>query len=152
MSALTIRPSREDELDAVLAMYEWLFEPPGQRPAAWDPDRAAAALREAFGSDRSTVLVAERDGTLIGLCAAYLDLHSVRFGVRCWVEDLAVDPAHRSEGVGAALLAEARSWAGERGATHLELDTAEARRDAQRFYEREGADHRSISYTWQLGD
>jgi GNAT superfamily N-acetyltransferase len=152
MSALTIRPSREDELDAVLAMYEWLFEPPGQRPAAWDPDRAAAALREALGSDRSTVLVAERDGTLIGLCAAYLDLHSVRFGARCWVEDLAVDPAHRSEGVGAALLAEARSWAGERGATHLELDTAEARRDAQRFYEREGADHRSISYTWQLGD
>jgi GNAT superfamily N-acetyltransferase len=147
-----IRPARDAELDAVLDMYEWLFEPPGSRPNAWDPERAGGALAEALRSELSNVFVAERDGRLIGVCTAYLDLHSVRFGPRCWVEDLAVDPAHRSEGIGAALLAEARSWAGERGATHLELDTAEARRDAQRFYEREGADHRSISYTWQLGD
>ena len=33
-----------------------------------------------------------------------------------------------------------RGWARERGATHLELDSAEARLDAHRFYEREGAD------------
>jgi GNAT superfamily N-acetyltransferase len=145
-----VREAREDELADVLAMYEWLFEPPGSRPAAWDAARAAEALADALGSEGSTVLVAERDDRLIGVCTAYLDLHSVRFGPRCWVEDLAVDPARRSEGVGAALLQRAREWARERGATHLELDTAEARADAQRFYEREGADHRSISYTWPL--
>ena len=38
----------------------------------------------------------------------------------------------------------------ERGATHLELDSAEARTDAHRFYEREGAAHRSISFGWDL--
>jgi GNAT superfamily N-acetyltransferase len=145
-----VRPAREDELDAVLAMYEWLFEPPAQRPAAWEPDRATRALREAIASDRSAVLVAEREGRLVGLCAAYLDLESVRFGRRCWIEDLAVHPEHRSRGVGASLLSAAMEWARGCGATHLELDTAEARTDAQRFYEREGADHHSISYTWVL--
>ena len=145
-----VREAREDELRAVLKMYEWLFEPPASRPDAWDEERATEALSEALRSDHSTVLVADHEQRLIGVCTAYLDLHSVRFGPRCWVEDLAVDPARRSAGVGSALLEAARGWARERGATHLELDTAEARTDAQRFYEREGADHRSISYTWPL--
>jgi len=150
MSAFTIRPARDGEAEDLLPTYEWLFAPPGSRPAAWDEQRAARALAGAIGSDDSAVLVAEANGRPIGLCTAYLDLNSVRFGPRCWVEDLAVDPAHRSQGVGAALLEEARSWAHGAGATHLELDTAEARADAQRFYERERPSWRSISYAWLL--
>jgi GNAT superfamily N-acetyltransferase len=96
------------------------------------------------------VLVAERDDRLVGVCTAYLDLDSVRFGLRCWVEDLAVRRDSRSAGVGAALLAEARRWAKRAGATHLELDTAESRTDARRFYERERPSWRSISYAWRL--
>ncbi len=89
-------------------------------------------------------------GTLVGFCTGYQDLHSVRFGYRVWVEDLAVDPEHRSRGVGKALLDAAKGWARERGATHLELDSAEARTDAHRFYEREGAGDRSICFGWDL--
>ncbi len=74
----------------------------------------------------------------------------MRFGYRAWVEDLAVDPGHRSRGIGARLLAAARDWARERGATHLELDSADARTDAHRFYEREGAGYRSVSFGWEL--
>ena len=83
------------------------------------------------------MLVAEHRGELLGLCTAYLDMNSVRFGPRCWVEDLAVSPDHRSQGVGKALLDAAKDWARDRGATHLELDSADARDDAHRFYERE---------------
>ena len=146
----TIRPARKGEVEAVLPLYEALFEPPGSRPESWDEARAAKALAAAIGSDDSAVLVAEREGRLVGLCTAYIDLDSVRFGLRCWVEDLAVDPGSRSQGVGAALLAEARRWAKGAGATHLELDTAEPRIDAQRFYERERPSWRSISYAWRL--
>src|SRR6478672_10914908 len=95
-----IRPALGDEIDAVLAMYEWLFEKPGYRPPQWDEARAAEALREAIEGETSTVLVAEgRDGRLVGICSAYLDLNSVRYGLRCWVEDLAVHPQRRSSGV-----------------------------------------------------
>ena len=41
-------------------------------------------------------------------------------------------------------------WARDRGATHLELDSAESRVDAHRFYEREGAGYRSVSFGWEL--
>lgn len=145
-----VRPARDDEAEAVVSLYEWLFAPPGSRPAAWDERRAAVALRQAIASHDSVVLVADEAGDLIGFATAYQDLHSARFGYRAWVEDLAVDPDRRSRGVGKALLHAAKAWARERGATHLELDSAEPRKDAHRFYEREGADYRSISFGWEL--
>jgi GNAT superfamily N-acetyltransferase len=145
-----IREARRGEEDAVLAMYEWLFAAPGSVPPVWDPARASAALGDAIDSERAAVLVAEQEGRLVGLCTAYLDLDSVRFGRRCWVEDLAVEPRRRSQGIGGALLDAAGRWAAGRGATHLELDTGEARTDAQRFYERRGPAWRSMSYAFLL--
>jgi GNAT superfamily N-acetyltransferase len=72
----------------------------------------------------------------------------VRFGLRAWVEDLAVEPSRRSAGVGKALLDAAKAWAKMGGATHLELDTGLARTGAQRFYERENPIAKGYSYSW----
>jgi GNAT superfamily N-acetyltransferase len=145
-----IREAIEDEAERMLGMYEWLFEAPGYVPPGWDPERGRAALREAINSDQSAVLIIEHRGEPLGFVTAYLELNSVRFGQRCWVEDLAVSPEHRSQGVGRALLDAVADWAREHGATHLELDTGLAREDAQRFYERRGEPQRGISYSWGL--
>jgi GNAT superfamily N-acetyltransferase len=158
-----VRAARPEDVDAIVPMYEWLFAPPGSKPASWDERRAAVALGGAIESHDACVLIAveRRPGTpggeaeevaggFIGLCTAYQDLHSVRFGYRVWVEDLAVDPERRSQGVGKALLDAAKAWAAERGATHLELDSADARADAHRFYEREGVQYRASSFGWEL--
>ena len=146
-----IRAAEPGEEQRIIPLYEWLFAPPGSVPGAWDERRAAVALREAIESHDSAVLVAEDDaGELVGFCTAYQDMHSVRFGYRAWVEDLAVHPQRRSSGVGKALIEEAKAWARQRGATHFELDTGLARTDAQRFYEREGPLTKGYSYSWQL--
>lgn len=143
-----VRPARLDEADAVLAGYEWLFAPPGSRPASWNPDWARIALLDAIDSDSSNVLIAVAGERVVGICTAYLDLLSVRYGLRCWVEDLAVDPESRSLGIGSALLTAAREWATARGASHLELNSAAARTDAHRFYAREGAGDPAFSFEW----
>jgi GNAT superfamily N-acetyltransferase len=148
--AATVREARAGEEGAVVALYEWLFAAPGARPRQWDAERATAALAEAIAAPDSAVLVAEDDGALVGLCTAYIDLESVRYGRRCWVEDLAVDPNRRSGGVGGMLLDAAEDWARGRGATHLELDSGLARTDAHRFYERRGPAIVGYSYSWQL--
>ena len=103
-----------------------------------------------YSSRRATCRRAGTRSGLLGFCTAYLELNSVRFGPRCWVEDLAVSPEHRSQGVGGRLLDTASDWARERGATHLELDTGIARADSQRFYERREPAAKGYSYTWQL--
>jgi GNAT superfamily N-acetyltransferase len=145
-----IRAAGPDDVERVLGLYEWLFAPPGSRPAQWEDRRARVALGEALSSQDSVVLVADDGGRLVGFCTAYQDMHSVRFGIRAWVEDLAVDPARRSEGIGKALLDAAKGWARERGATHLELDSGDARLDAHRFYEREDPAWTSRQFSWEL--
>ena len=150
MDAVVVRPARSEDVHQVVAMYEWLFAPPGSRPARWDAMRAARALGRALAADDAVVLVATAGDEFVGFCTAYDELESVRFGRRVWVEDLAVDPERRSLGIGKRLLDEAKRWAHARGAEHLELDSAESRADAHRFYEREQPSWRSICFGWEL--
>ena len=145
-----IRRAHADEADVLVAAYDWLFAPPGSRPPRWDPDLAAQRLRDLIAAPDGEVLVAEHDGAVVGICTVVLDIVSVRFGQRAWVEDLAVDPGQRSRGLGKALLDAAKDWGREHGATHLELDSGEARADAHRFYNREQPSYRSINFGWEL--
>jgi GNAT superfamily N-acetyltransferase len=145
-----IREARTGEAAALAAGYEWLFAPPGIRPPQWEAERACTRLDRLIAADDATMLVADVDGEVVGICSIYLDVSSVRFGQRAWVEDLAVHPGHRSAGHGKALLDAAKDWARSRGATHLELDSGEARADAHRFYEREQPSWKSICFGWEL--
>jgi GNAT superfamily N-acetyltransferase len=143
------RASPEDA-DALAQAYEWLFEPPGVRPPDWDAERAAAAIRAVTESDDAVILVVRDGGRIVGLCSVYLDIQSVRFGQRAWVEDLAVDPRSRSGGIGKLLLEAAKDWARAHGAKRLALESAEARVDAHRFYEREQPGSRAMCFGWPL--
>ncbi len=144
---MSVRPARADEIPAVVAAYDWLFAPPGGPAAGWDEAVAAERVRATMEDERSTVLVAD---DLAGFCTVYLDIVSVRFGRRAWVEDLAVDPERRSQGLGKALLDAARSWAAGRGADYLELTSGDARTDAHRFYVRERPSATSRAFRFPL--
>jgi len=146
----TIREAEAGEEERILPMFEWLFAAPGSVPPGWDPGDAERPLAETIAGSDSVVLVAEDGERMVGFCTAYMTIESVRFGRRCWVEELVVDPGRRSQGIGAALLAAARRWAADRKATHLKLDSGIARVDAHRFYEQEGATWKSYSYSWLL--
>lgn len=151
--SLTVRPARPEETDAVLAAYQWLFAPPGSVPPTWDEPRARATIDAiARGNqEQLTLLVAvDEEERIAGFCSVAIDLLSVRFGLRAWVEDLAVDPERRSQGAGKLLLDAAKDWGRERGATHLELDSGDARPDAHRFYEREQPSWTSRQFAWEL--
>lgn len=145
-----VRSAKEDDVSDLVRSYDWLFAPPGSDPPRWNERLASSRLSRTLSAVNSTVLVAVSKKQLVGFCTVYLDLESVRFGQRAWVEDLAVDPNRRSHGIGKRLLDEAKAWARAHGAERLALDTGEARVDAQRFYEREGPSYRSKSYGWWL--
>ena len=131
---MTVRPATLADEKAVLALVEELFAAPGRRPPAYTPERGAAFFRDAVGDANADVLLALDGDVAVGLASVYADLLSIRFGRRCWVEDLVVTAPRRSQGIGRLLLDAATEWARARGCTHLELDSAAARRDAHRFY------------------
>lgn len=147
---MTVRTATGADAAEVVRCYDWLFAPPGAVPPVWDADAALERLRAVIAGPASTVLLAEQDGRVVGFCTVALDLRSVRFGQRAWVEDLAVAEGARSGGVGKALLDAAKAWAREQGASHLELDSGDARVDAHRFYERERPTWTSRAFGWWL--
>lgn len=145
-----VRPAAPEEAPAVVRLYDWLSAAPGTEPPHWDVAAATARLAAVASADASVVLVAVSGDQLVGFCTAYLHLVSVRYGPRCWVEDLAIAPEGRSRGTGTSLLRAAMSWATDRGASHLELDSGLARSEAHRFYERHGPSARSMCFSWDL--
>lgn len=143
-------PAGKDDVPSIVSAYEWLFAPPGRRPSTWDVDRARGRLNKLIVSPVGTVLAAKRNLQLVGFCTIYLDIESVRFGQRAWVEDLAVHPEYRSQGIGKLVLNSAKEWAKSTGATHLTLESSVRRLDAHRFYERENPSNTSRSFNWDL--
>jgi len=55
-----------------------------------------------------------------------------------YVDDLVTLASHRSKGIGARLLTWLREYAVNEGCRQLHLDSGTQRKDAHRFYEREG--------------
>ena len=82
------------------------------------------------------------------ILTAYQDLHSVRFGYRAGSR-ISRRPGRAPRG-SACRSSPPRGRGRRSAADQLELDSAESRADAHRFYEREGADYRSISFGWEL--
>ncbi|ADB30307.1 GCN5-related N-acetyltransferase [Kribbella flavida DSM 17836] len=146
----TVRHATPADIPQLVDAYDWLFAPPGLKPPHWDPVVAADRLTRVIAGPRTAVLVATEQDQVVGFCTLYLDIESVRFGQRCWLEDLAVSPTQRSTGVGTTLLTTAHQWAASNGADHLELDSANTRTDAHRFYHRHNPGALSTTFSWHL--
>ncbi len=136
--AIEVRPATVEDEPAVLALIEELFEPPGAKAPGYTTERGRAGFHSAVLNQHADVLLAVDGPSVVGLASVYADILSIRYGPRCWLQDLIVTSSERSRGAGKSLLDAATEWARERGCTHLELSSGAGRKDAHRFYLREG--------------
>jgi GNAT superfamily N-acetyltransferase len=103
-------------------------------------EAAAQRFRESLAID---VLVAEVDGQVVGLLVlAFVPTLS---GLRALIDDQAVDPDYRRQGLGAALVEAAIQRASRRGATHLLVDTSRGDPAVQDFYKACGFEAEGIA-------
>jgi GNAT superfamily N-acetyltransferase len=63
---------------------------------------------------------------------------NLAWGRFLYVDDLVTLPSHRSKGIGTHFLMWLREYAIKEGCRQLHLDSGAQRKDAHRFYEREG--------------
>ena len=107
----------------------------------------AEALDAILADPPSTVLVAEVDGSVIGMCQLMILRHLQQRGGRCAeVESMHVAEAHRGAGVGALLLDAAVARAVEAACYRVQLTSNVARPDAHRFYLRHGFDASHVGF------
>lgn len=83
--------------------------------------------------------------------AGFRILESLSSGRFLYVDDLVTLDAERSRGHGARLLAWLRERARAEGCQRLELDSGVQRKDAHRFYEREGLAITSYHFKMPVG-
>ena len=131
MTDARIRPARIEDAAAVAALTTQLGYPV-------DADVQARRLAPILAFDRDAVLVAtDADDRPIG----YIHVQRRLFlegDDQALIAGLVVDEAHRSGGIGAALLAAAEAWAATQGLRSMRVLSRLERADAHRFYERHG--------------
>ncbi len=76
----------------------------------------------------------------VGFATLYFPLSSVTAGSYCLLNDLYVDPTSRGRGTGRALIERCRLHAFEVGYASVQWQTEQSNADAQRLYDRMGAE------------
>lgn len=115
----TIRPSTDDDLPAIAAIYAWHVAHGTGTFELEAPDAAETARRRADVLAKGLPwLVAERDGRVLGY--AYANHFRPRPAYRFCVEDsVYLDPAAQGRGIGRLLLAELIARCQARGARQM---------------------------------
>jgi len=116
---MTFRPMRDNETDAVIALW-----------TAWNPPEVDIAL--ARGNPNAEIFVAEQDGAII---AAFMVGHDAH---RTWVYYLAVAPDHRRKGWGERAMAAAEDWGRAQGMPKMHLMVRRTNAPVVAFYEKLG--------------
>jgi GNAT superfamily N-acetyltransferase len=100
------------------------------------------------------LVLAQRGDRVVGMIAWVLthELYSARACV--YVSDIAVHAEARGQGVGKALMAQAKAWGRAHGARKLAWDVWDRNVTARQFYQRLGAviDSEAIGHVLTLGD
>ena len=122
------------------------------------------SCRAAVVDDAVSVLIAEREGRVIGVGVVHTavrddvgwepDSETPSFveGTSAYLADIVVSPPLRNRGIGTALLREIENEAQRRGKACIRLHTDEQNKDAHRFYERNGWFHEKTVYpSWKQG-
>lgn len=99
------------------------------------PDDYAAKMARVLKDARMALAV--KGDTVLGL-AVYRWHENTFDGLKFYIDDLVADEAHRSAGVGHALIAHLEEVARKLGAGGLVLDSGTQRTQAHKFYFREG--------------
>ena len=114
-------------------------------------DTALLALRLVELPKDRLVLVAERDGELLGTCTLILIEHLAHgFARSAIVEDVVVDGEARGLGIGQTLMRAAAQHARGWGCYKLALSSGQGRQKAHRFYTQLGFRPHGISLALQL--
>jgi len=136
VSRVTVREALPADADAFAALLRALNEEPGLAPEAITPERVT---RDLIADPRALVLVAERDGAIVGLATAHPTYDSGQSRWTLFMNDLYVVPAARRQGVARALVACVAAAAKAAGCTGIWWNADEGDELALSFHRTLGA-------------
>jgi GNAT superfamily N-acetyltransferase len=146
---IAYRQATLSDTPQILLLLEELMTHHGVTP----PESAllTGTVTAILATDDHLLLVADRQGHLIGMCALVFSLSTFSAGPVCELQDVLVTHAYRSSGVGRSLIRSAEEIARTRGCSRLFLSAESWNLDAHAFYRRLGlAEKTSLYYEQDL--
>ena len=127
-----VRPADPADLEELVLLLGQLFAL--ETDFDYNPAKQRRGLQLLMANPGALVLVAERQGRVVGMCTGQLLVSTAEGGCSVLVEDVVVLPAWQGQGIGSALLAALGDWAQDQGATRLQLLADRANTPAFAFY------------------
>ena len=115
-------------------------------------DEASERISAIAGNDRQALVVARRDGAVVGLIALDFMYYLPLGTTTCRITALVVTSTAQGHGLGRQLLKEAERRARFGGAARLELSSGSQRADAHAFYRACGFSDGTLRFIKRLGD
>lgn len=140
--SVTVVDAVDEEL---VSAFAYLIPQLSQSSPPPDSDQ----LRMLVSGADTVLFVARVDGAIVG--SLTLALYRIPTGLKAWIEDVVVDHAARSHGVGRLLNEAALAEAKSRGAKDVSLTSRPSRKAANRLYKRIGFEERETNvYRYKL--
>jgi len=152
---MRVRVAEPRDFEATAALLQELG---GMRPPLPAEPAARERVRAVFerhlqraAEGRGFLFVAEADGRVVGMASADVRERLAQQTPEVWVADLVVTEGARGRGVGKALLDRVTDEARRLGAHRISLESGHWRKDAHRFYAREGYEDLARHFSKAVG-
>lgn len=150
MDALVIREAIEDDVAAILELYR---DAELEAEAAFTVEGARAQLAAFRRYPSYRVFVAVAGGRVVGTYELLIMDNLAKGGRKSGlVEDVAVSPEYRGQGIGRAMMMHAREQCRKAGCYKFVLSSNLKRADAHAFYEALGFEKHGYSFRVELDD
>jgi GNAT superfamily N-acetyltransferase len=141
---ITFRQAAPTDTARLLPLLGEIMEHHGVLPPA--PDRLAATVNAILASPSHSLLVAESQGDLVGMCALIFSYSTWSATLVCELQDVVVTASHRRSRVGRGLVNAAEAVARARGCDRLFLLAEAWNLEAHAFYRGLGLAEKTCLY------
>ena len=128
----SLRKATKEDLDQLTGLLRLLFAI--EDDFFFDAVKQRRGLRLMLENRQGCVLIAEDKTKVVGMCTGQMVISTAEGGPSVLVEDMVIDPAFQGRGLGRALLEAMLQWAGQQGATRLQLLADRNNQAALDFY------------------
>jgi GNAT superfamily N-acetyltransferase len=141
---ITFRQAAPTDTARLLPLLGEIMEHHGVVPPA--PDRLAATVNAILASPSHSLLVADSQGDLVGMCALIFSYSTWSASLVCELQDVVVTASHRRGRVGRGLVSAAEAAARARGCDRLFLLAEAWNLEAHAFYRGIGLAEKTCLY------
>lgn len=132
MSNVIIREACHSDITQIISLMNQLFEL--EKEVQINEQNQMRGLSILIANELSTIIIAESDEKLVGICSIQSMISTAEGGYVGWIEDMVVDKNIRKSGIGVQVLSFAEKWAEEKGFTRIQLLCDENNLSGNNFY------------------